>query len=319
MDNEKYIELLLKQQDGLASADEQADLERWLSASEENRIQADAALSAYRSADQPAMATDDLDQAYKELQQRISSARPVRRLGRSALLRVAVLLALAALALWLWQTGPTPSSAMVLVGPQQDQPLADGSRVWLEDGSEISYVEDASRRVIELAGTMFIQVASAVTQPFTVEAELGSIRVTGTAFEVRADVDTLRVTVQEGQVLFYTADRLDSLYLGPGEGAVLTSAQSFTPSNAEDQAISAWRSEEIRFEDADLEDITEVLSAYYAAEFTYANDALRQCALSFTLTFPVLDEALASLELLLGVDITQTTASQYLISGSSCQ
>jgi len=78
-------------------------------------------------------------------------------------------------------------------------PLADGSVVRLGPGSRLR-VRKADARHTELRGVAFFAVASDPTHPFVVRTRAGTLQVTGTRFEARADADSLRLIVVEGHV-----------------------------------------------------------------------------------------------------------------------
>ncbi len=81
--------------------------------------------------------------------------------------------------------------------------LVDGTRVELDAQTSLQIEIDGKERRMRLAsGEAFFAVHKDASRPFTVETPAGSLRVTGTQFDVRAETAaTLEVTVVEGSVL----------------------------------------------------------------------------------------------------------------------
>ena len=81
--------------------------------------------------------------------------------------------------------------------------LVDGTRVELDAQTSLQIEIDRKERRMRLAsGEAFFAVHKDASRPFTVETPAGSVRATGTQFDVRAETAaTLEVTVVEGSVL----------------------------------------------------------------------------------------------------------------------
>src|SRR5690606_37957770 len=71
-------------------------------------------------------------------------------------------------------------------GKRSDITLADGTRIWLNAGSQLSYPLSftGSSREVYLAGEAFFEVESNPNMPFYVITNDLKIRVTGTRFNV---------------------------------------------------------------------------------------------------------------------------------------
>jgi transmembrane sensor len=96
------------------------------------------------------------------------------------------------------------------VAQRQTHTLADGTRVELNAHTTLRFEQDATGRHARLSGgeALFI-VAKDAARPFTVETQAGSVRVTGTTFNVRtapASAVSLEVLVVEGSVQVRPSD-----------------------------------------------------------------------------------------------------------------
>ncbi|MGO3842092.1 MAG: FecR family protein [Alcaligenes pakistanensis] len=86
-------------------------------------------------------------------------------------------------------------------GERLEQSLPDGSLISLNTDSAV-YVSfyRSERRVVLEKGEAFFQVRSEAERPFNVDAGQTLIRVTGTRFNVRRDVEAVDVAVESGSV-----------------------------------------------------------------------------------------------------------------------
>lgn len=78
--------------------------------------------------------------------------------------------------------------------------MADGSQIWLNENSDITYPEAFNdNREIKLSGEAYFKVSNAA-KPFNVITDAGSVSVIGTEFTVDADSKNIEVAVIEGSV-----------------------------------------------------------------------------------------------------------------------
>ena len=82
--------------------------------------------------------------------------------------------------------------------------LADGSRVWLNSGSSLSYPDkfNNQKRIVKLKGEAYFEVKSNVSRPFIVQTQTISVTATGTKFNVDAysSARKIQVTLVTGKV-----------------------------------------------------------------------------------------------------------------------
>ncbi|MBL6447715.1 FecR domain-containing protein [Fulvivirga sp. 29W222] len=77
--------------------------------------------------------------------------------------------------------------------------LPDGSVVFLNHHSEVSYDKDFETRTLEVAGEVFLDVVKAEGS-FVVKTAHGDVTVLGTEFNVKTSAEELEVEVEEGVV-----------------------------------------------------------------------------------------------------------------------
>lgn len=100
--------------------------------------------------------------------------------------------------------------------------LDDGTKVALNKGSEIAYRSDFSsrKRRVKLRGEAYFEVTSDPVHPFTVAAGGITVRVLGTAFNVKTG-RSIETTLEKGHVVLETARGRMLADLEPGQRAVV--------------------------------------------------------------------------------------------------
>jgi ferric-dicitrate binding protein FerR (iron transport regulator) len=106
-------------------------------------------------------------------------------------------------------------------GAQKEMVLADGSKVWLDAGSELKYPPQftGSERLVELSGEAFFDVTGSADRPFRVRVKDAEVEVLGTFFTIMAyeDEPENRTAVVNGAVKVTTDQNV--VTLKPGEEA----------------------------------------------------------------------------------------------------
>ena len=163
-----------------------------------------------------------------------------------------------------------------------DMTLSDGSRVWLNAGSSITYpvAFTGKERHVVVHGEVYFEVAHNKAMPFKVTHGAMSVEVLGTHFNVNAygDEPAVRVTLLEGSVkvrqLTMINDQLkiaNETLLKPGEQAALPADHSpltinHSPNLAE---VMAWKNGLFSFTGADLATVMRQLSRWYNVDVKY--------------------------------------------------
>lgn len=137
--------------------------------------------------------------------ERINKKFKIRNLYRIA--AVVVLLIVNAFVL-LYLFPPRMSSGFTEVvsplGSRTQLKLADGTKVWLNAGSTLKYANNFSKenRAVQIEGEAFFDVTHDPSHPFIVTASSVSLKVLGTAFNIRAyrDENTIETTLVRGKV-----------------------------------------------------------------------------------------------------------------------
>jgi transmembrane sensor len=146
--------------------------------------------------------------------------------------------------------------------------LPDGSRVYLNEGAEISYSKAfKNQRAVTLTGEAFFEVMSDPQNPFTVRSGEMHVSVVGTSFNVKqleqsADVE---VYVKTGKVRISVKESDQFIQLEPEElGTVKNSRLS--NSAQEDPNYISWKTKDFKFVNSALIEVLRELEESYYVE-----------------------------------------------------
>lgn len=209
-------DLLYRYFSGTATTEEGMAVKAWMEASEANRA---AFFSERRLYDALLLAAPGAP-----------SRRPTRVLGRigRAVSRVAAVAAVVIFALFLYsrymQRPDTLTIVSVPAGQRTHITLPDGTGVWLNARSEISYSTsyNTRHRDVNLSGEAYFSVAKNKWLPFVVHTRRFGVEATGTVFNVRSYPETncFEAALIEGGVNVFSLDEPEKVVrLHPGERA----------------------------------------------------------------------------------------------------
>lgn len=157
--------------------------------------------------------------------------------------------------------------------------LPDGSRVWLNAASALSFPTAFSgkARQVTISGEAYFEVAPDAAKPFTVELPGGgSIAVLGTAFNINAydDEPSIKTSLVEGRIRVSVDG--DSQTLQPGEQANITgNRELIIEKQADLELATAWKEGKISLKGTDLASLMRQLSRWYNVDVEIKHNAGR--------------------------------------------
>jgi ferric-dicitrate binding protein FerR (iron transport regulator) len=193
---------------------------------------------------------------------------PVRRMqapGWKVAATILLVLAIGFPALYYGWVREGPSRVHVAEKGLQTVDLPDGSRVFLNQGSEISFPRQFEvQRSVELEGEAFFEVMSDPVNPFTVRSGKVVVSVLGTSFNVKTESATrdVEVYVESGKVRVALADSDAFLTLEPGEYCLASEKGLLPLKQVEDNYIS-WKTKDFKFVDEELGKVLRELEESY--------------------------------------------------------
>ena len=251
----------------------------------------------------------DTDKAYKRFRWRTRQTAkkehliPIswKYLGYAA--AVILLLTLPFAGYWSGQQSVKQTFADIVVeapmGAQTKMSLPDGTQVWLNAGSKISYSQGfgVNDRKVKLEGEGYFEVTHNAEKPFIVNTSEMGVRVLGTKFSFRnyPDDQEAVVSLNEGKVALENRLRdMPEQFLSPNERMILnkrTGDMTLQRVKAENTAV--WLKNELFFDEELLTDIAKKLSRCYNVRIEVADSLCsRRFYGSFKITGNTLDEVL---------------------------
>ncbi len=160
--------------------------------------------------------------------------------------------------------------------------LGDGTKVWVNSGSKLTYPVPfpKGRREVTLEGEAYFEVSHNAQRPFIVHAKSVDVKVLGTAFGVNAFGNQVSTALERGKVSLQAGSQ--SIVLLPGElGVYNIEHKSLSKSEADLRLYTAWKDLDIYFSENTLEEITARLAREYDVSFVFEKESLKN--LHFTI------------------------------------
>ncbi|MBB1286770.1 FecR domain-containing protein [Flavisolibacter sp. BT320] len=169
-----------------------------------------------------------------------------------------------------------PATNNTLTTPRGGQyaiTLADGTRVWINSASALSFPSAFSgpERKVELTGEAYFEVAKKVRQPFRVVVNGMDVTVLGTHFNIMAyaDEEAVQTTLLEGAV--QVRNEQGSSVLKPGQQALAKGAGAIrVREDIDTEQVLAWKNGLFQFEKIRIETIMRQLARWYGIDVVYS-------------------------------------------------
>lgn len=156
--------------------------------------------------------------------------------------------------------------------------LSDGTRVWLNVGSSLTYPTafTEKERSVAITGEAYFEVAHHAAIPFRVQHDDVTVSVLGTHFNVNTyeDETAERITLLEGSVR--VNKKSVSKLLVPGQQASISHSAANDIKVSDEvnvEEVMAWRDGKFRFgESMDIGDIMRQISRWYNVDVAYKGE-----------------------------------------------
>jgi transmembrane sensor len=188
--------------------------------------------------------------------------------------------------------------------------LPDGTTVWLNSGSQISYSNlfALKNRNIALSGEVYFDVVKNPDLPMTVQCGQLQVKVLGTKFNVsnyswHASID---VILEKGTVELFDSCMEKSFYrLVPGERATYNKQSSELSINKINTSkFTAWKEGLINIYDQPLKEVVKYLKMRYNQDFVI-DPSLKDLRYTFTIQNEPLEEIIRLMEKITPIKVTQ--------------
>lgn len=181
--------------------------------------------------------------------------------------------------------------------------LPDNSKIVINRNSKIEYPKKfENNRTVKLKGEAYFVVSAQKDNPFIVETENYNVEVVGTEFFVSTLKKQIEVIVKKGIVKVYPIRKpADSIILKPADK--LQNGDKIT--KIKNNNFLSWKTGKIKFDNASLKEISNVLTRTYGVEISISNAEIEDLKMTATFDNQELSSVLKVVEQTLNVKITK--------------
>ena len=161
-------------------------------------------------------------------------------------------------------------------GGQYQLTLQDGTKVWLNAASSITYPATfvGKERKVRVKGEVYFEVAKDKVKPFIVDIDgQSTVEVLGTSFNINAynDEENSRTTLLEGSVRVTGAGSgREGVVLKPGQQAMTGKGKGLSVrSDIDTEEVMAWKDGYFQFNGASLASVLRQLARWYDVNVDY--------------------------------------------------
>lgn len=165
------------------------------------------------------------------------------------------------------------------IGDRSKITLPDGSTVWINACSSISYDNTFNKkeRAVSLEGEAFFDVKTDTLIPFLVKVDKLTLRVTGTSFNVYSFHDEKQdnIALLTGSVTVEQGQKKEQLH--PGEILIYDKQTGKTEKKKIDvEVFASWRYGELVFDNITFEELARRLERNFKVKFIFENQHIKK-------------------------------------------
>lgn len=227
---------------------------------------------------------------------------------------------------------PARNEISTRYGSKTSLVLPDGSKVWLNAGSKLSYDKNYgnSLREVTLAGEAFFDVVKNPSRPFIIHTSKMEVRVLGTAFNVKCypDEKKTETSLIRGSVEITLKNRPEKIVLKPNEkivinddepndeqpvqttatktgGPVKPAEPIFTLEHITREPVNneiietSWIDNRLIFNNETFEEIAVKMERWYAVHISVESETLKKKRFTGTFENETVSQALSAMQLTL--------------------
>lgn len=177
------------------------------------------------------------------------------------------------------------NSVLVPRGNNSRVTLADGTQVWLNAQSKLTYPTTfpGASREVTVEGEAYFEVAPRPDQPFIVHTSSMDVQVLGTSFDVNTYHTVGEATLTSGRIRVKIGDKKE--ILKPGEQAQAGEG-TFRVKNVDTEEVTAWKDNELLMEDATFGELADMLGRTYDYTFVIEDPTIAKLHFRLDMTKP---------------------------------
>ncbi len=206
-------------------------------------------------------------------------------------------------------TSPSVITKQVPYGKKLNLTMPDGSKIYLNAGSELAYFDDFGNenRNVRLTGEAYFEVVSSEL-PFVITLQDHEIKVLGTSFNVKSEKETCNIEtiVVTGKVAF-TSKAADGpqnqVEVNPGEKLYFQGESNKiekTPVTSFEEI--SWKDGIIIFKNDPMKTVFKELEKWYGVQFNVSHKQILDCNLTAKFDNESLEDVLNNIDVIIPLD-----------------
>lgn len=210
------------------------------------------------------------------------------------------------------------NNAIINGATSQSTMLADGTKVWLDQGAELKILNiDEYVRKVELKGKAYFEVVSNKKAPFMIQSNDFGIKVLGTKFIANGNSNS--VEVREGKVEVFNDTK--KVVITSNQSAKVIDNADIVVSTKEFDASTLWFNENLSFNNTPFDVVINDLTAFYNVKFIIPTqrDWSKCTFTSGPLKTATVDEVMTILKLTYELDYVRQNDNSIKISRVKCK
>lgn len=169
---------------------------------------------------------------------------------------------------------------------KQQITLSDGSRVWINAGSELKYTAEfnGNTREVYLDGEAYFDIKKDPKRPFVVHTGKLTTTVLGTAFNIKTDAknNQIKVTVTRGKVKVSKGKQTLGLLIPDQQIVYNTANQTYQQYKVDAIKLINWLPNDLFFDNATFGEAAKILGERFNVKIEFANEQIKNCRFSGT-------------------------------------
>ncbi|MEL6973218.1 MAG: FecR domain-containing protein, partial [Bacteroidota bacterium] len=208
-------------------------------------------------------------------------------------------------------------------GEERELILADGSTVWLNENSKLTFQNQfpSSGREVQLEGEAFFSVKKNPEAPFKIQTTtVAEIKVVGTSFLVQAPMAAQQVLVEVASGTVRLQSSTDQqVVLNAGErGTWSVAGNKVQKSETANPNSYAWQTDVLVFDETPLLEVAKDLEQYFKVSIKVQRNLGSTCVVSGCFPEPNMDHVIVAITRSLGLEWSTAGADRYRITGNAC-
>lgn len=164
--------------------------------------------------------------------------------------------------------------------------LSDGTHVWLNSGSKLSFPSgfNAENREVELSGEAFFEVTANEEEPFLVKTRNHTVKVTGTRFNISEypESNIIETTLEEGKVKIITGNIIKDLYPGQ-QSSFNTRTAEIRIGETDMEVYTTWKDGLYEFNNETVDKVFKIMERWWDVKIDYPEEEFKDERITGTL------------------------------------